>query len=132
MDRVTSLLGIALVLLEIGVVVAALGVIPGNRKPSTGMAWLILVIAVPLFGLLAFLLFGSARVGRKRQARQAPGERGHPERTAEVAELTERQPRPGVRRVGGDPQPRRSGPSPPLAGQHRRAVPRLRGSPSRR
>ena len=93
MDRVTSLLGIALVLLEIGVVVAALGVIPGNRKPSTGMAWLILVIAVPLFGLLAFLLFGSARVDRKRQARQAQVNEAIHARTVEVAELTERQPR---------------------------------------
>ena len=48
-----------MVVLEVGVVVAALGIIPGNRRPSTGMAWLILVLAVPLFGLVAFLFFGT-------------------------------------------------------------------------
>jgi cardiolipin synthase len=56
------------------------------------MAWLILVIAVPLFGLLAFLLFGSARVERKRQVRQARVNEAIHARTAEVAELHERQP----------------------------------------
>lgn len=51
--------------------VAALGVIPGNRRPSTGMAWLLLVLLSPLVGLVAFWFFGSARVGRKRRQRQA-------------------------------------------------------------
>ena len=50
--------------------VLALGVIPGNRKPSTGMAWLILVLAVPYLGIVAFALFGSTSVGRKRRAWQ--------------------------------------------------------------
>jgi len=45
-------------------------VIPGNRKPSTGMAWLILVLAVPYLGIIAFALFGSTSVGRKRRAWQ--------------------------------------------------------------
>ena len=49
----------------------ALGVLPGNRKPSTAMAWLILILAVPYFGILAFLLFGSTSVGRKRRAWQS-------------------------------------------------------------
>ena len=80
-DWLSSLPGVLttlLVLLEIGVVVAALGVIPGNRRPSTGMAWLILVIAVPLFGLLAFLLFGSTRVEREAPGEAAAGQRHHP------------------------------------------------------
>jgi cardiolipin synthase len=34
------------------------------------MAWLILVLAVPFFGFLMFLLFGSTTVGRKRRALQ--------------------------------------------------------------
>ncbi len=59
-------------------VVAALGVIPGNRRPSTGMAWLILVLAVPFFGLLAFLLFGSNRVEREPPGEAAAGQRDHP------------------------------------------------------
>ena len=42
------------------------------------MAWLILVIAVPLFGLLAFLLFGSTRVERTRQDKQQRVNADHP------------------------------------------------------
>ncbi len=53
------------------VCVLALGVLPRNRKPSTGMAWLILIIGVPYFGILAFLLFGSTTVGKRRRAEQA-------------------------------------------------------------
>ena len=62
--------GTLLVLVEVGVVVLALGVIPGGRKPSTGMAWLILILAVPFAGIIAFALFGSTSVGRKRRAWQ--------------------------------------------------------------
>jgi cardiolipin synthase len=50
--------------------VVALGVIPGNRKPSTGMAWLLLVLLSPILGLVAFALFGSARLESRRHARQ--------------------------------------------------------------
>jgi cardiolipin synthase len=55
---------------QIVVFVLALCVIPGNRKPSTAMAWLILILAVPGLGILAFLMFGSTSVGRKRRAWQ--------------------------------------------------------------
>ncbi len=67
----TGLLALAAVLLHAGVCVLALGVIPGNRKPSTAMAWLILILAVPYLGIVAFLLFGSTSVGRKRRAWQS-------------------------------------------------------------
>jgi cardiolipin synthase len=73
-DWVLSLpfaLATLLVLIHVGACVLALGVLPGNRKPSTAMAWLILILAVPYFGILAFLLFGSTTVGRKRRATQA-------------------------------------------------------------
>ncbi|MDH2416002.1 cardiolipin synthase [Nocardioides sp. CER19] len=59
--------GIALVVVEVTVCVLALGVIPGGRKPSTGMAWLILILALPYVGILAFAFFGSTSVGRKRR-----------------------------------------------------------------
>jgi cardiolipin synthase len=67
---ILAVAGVALVLAEVVVVILALGVIPGGRKPSTGMAWLILVLAVPYLGIIAFALFGSTSVGRKRRAWQ--------------------------------------------------------------
>jgi cardiolipin synthase len=85
-------LGASVVLLDIAVCIAALGIIPGNRKPSTGMAWLILVLAVPLFGLLAFLLLGSARVERRRRLTQLQANALIHERTAQVAQLQEQEP----------------------------------------
>lgn len=60
----------------------ALGVIPGNRKPSTGMAWLLLILLSPAVGFLVFLIFGSARVEGKRRARQAAVNAEIAERTA--------------------------------------------------
>jgi len=57
-------------LLSVGIKVAALGVIPDNRKPSTGVAWLLMVLLAPIFGLIAFLFFGSPRVGRERHEKQ--------------------------------------------------------------
>lgn len=65
-----TLISGALVVAHIAVCVVALGVIPGRRRPSTGLAWLFLILALPAFGLLAFLLFGSNNVGRKRRAWQ--------------------------------------------------------------
>ena len=62
-----AVLTLLLSLTHIVVCVLALGVFPGSRKPSTAMAWLILVLAVPYFGFLIFLLFGRTSVGRKRR-----------------------------------------------------------------
>ena len=53
-----------------GMKVLALGVIPGNRKPSTGMAWLLIVVLSPLVGFVAFAFFGRAKLERKRNERQ--------------------------------------------------------------
>ena len=36
--------------------------IPGNRQPSTGMAWLLLILIAPFIGFVVFLLLGSARI----------------------------------------------------------------------
>jgi len=66
----SALISAVVVIAHIAICVAALGVIPGNRKPSTGMAWLILILAVPFLGLTAFLLFGSTHVERRRHDKQ--------------------------------------------------------------
>jgi cardiolipin synthase len=51
--------------------IALLGIIPHNRKPSSAMAWLLLVLLVPFLGLAIFLLLGRAEIGRHRHAKQA-------------------------------------------------------------
>jgi cardiolipin synthase len=65
-----TLVGALLVALGIGLRIVALGVIPGNRKPSTGMAWLLAVLLWPLVGTLLFVVLGRARLERTRHERQ--------------------------------------------------------------
>lgn len=69
-STLTAVISVVLVLGGITLRVIALGVIPGNRKPSTGMAWLLLVLLSPTLGLLAFYFFGAARLDRRRHERQ--------------------------------------------------------------
>jgi cardiolipin synthase len=65
-----TVIGVVLYVAWVAIAVAALGIIPGNRKPSTGMAWLLLVLIAPFVGFLIFLLFGSPRIERRRHERQ--------------------------------------------------------------
>lgn len=62
--------GTVVLALQIGLRLFALGVIPGGRRPSTGMAWLLLILVEPFIGFAIFLLFGRTDVGRRREERQ--------------------------------------------------------------
>ena len=64
---ITTLLVWACVIL-INVIV--LGLVPEKRSPSSAMAWLLLILLVPVFGLLVYLLIGSPYVPRKRREEQ--------------------------------------------------------------
>ncbi|HEX4688734.1 MAG TPA: cardiolipin synthase [Nocardioides sp.] len=88
-----AFVGALLVAAQVVIYVFALGIIPRNRKPSTGMAWLILVLAVPFFGLIMFLFFGSTRVERGRHEKQREVNRQIHAQTAAIASLTESTPR---------------------------------------
>ncbi len=55
---------------DLGIRVLALGIIPGNRRPTTAMAWLLIIFFVPALGLVLFLLFGNFRLSRRRRAQQ--------------------------------------------------------------
>jgi cardiolipin synthase len=79
-----TIVGVLVVLFGVTVRVVALGVIPGGRKPSVGMAWLLAILLSPALGLLAFLLFGRAEVGRRRQRRQARADAVVAERSKEL------------------------------------------------
>ncbi|MET4095947.1 cardiolipin synthase [Arthrobacter sp. UYCu712] len=59
-----------LTLIDFAIRVLALGIIPGNRRPTTAMAWLLGIFFVPALGLVLFLLFGNFRLSRKRRAQQ--------------------------------------------------------------
>ena len=87
--QLTALLVALAAVATIALNVAALGVIPGNRKPSTGMAWLLIILLAPGLGFLAFLFFGSARVESRRRKRQATLNAAIVARTADRDDLLE-------------------------------------------
>ncbi|MET4002316.1 cardiolipin synthase [Arthrobacter sp. UYCu511] len=59
-----------IVLVDFGIRVVVLGVIPGNRRPTTAMAWLLCIFFLPYVGLLLFLMFGNFRLSRRRREKQ--------------------------------------------------------------
>ncbi len=61
---------VILTLIDLAIRVLALGIIPGNRRPTTAMAWLLGIFIFPSLGLVLFLLFGNFRLSRRRRAQQ--------------------------------------------------------------
>jgi len=51
--------------------IAALVIVPHNRRPQTAMAWLLAIFFIPYVGFLAFVLFGSRRLPKSRRDKQA-------------------------------------------------------------
>ncbi|MGO4592553.1 cardiolipin synthase [Leifsonia sp. 2TAF2] len=53
------------------VIVLALIYIPRDRKPTAAMAWLLLIILFPFFGIVLYLLIGNFTLPKKRREEQA-------------------------------------------------------------
>lgn len=72
MDPATLTLVITAVALAVDLVVriAALVLIPRNRKPSSAMAWLLAIFLIPYVGILLFLLIGSTKLPKSRRIKQ--------------------------------------------------------------
>jgi cardiolipin synthase A/B len=70
----TALGGLLLWALDFGIKLAAVGIVPGNRKPSAAMAWLILILIVPFAGVVLFFFLGRTDLGRSRLTRQREAE----------------------------------------------------------
>jgi cardiolipin synthase len=77
----------ALYLLDLAIKLIVLGVVPKNRRPSSGMAWLLLIVLIPFVGFALFLVLGRTRIGRKRHEKQAEVNAIVAERTANVPTL---------------------------------------------
>lgn len=60
------------IVLVVDMVIRVLAVIyiPRNRRPQTALAWLVLIFALPVPGIVVFLLFGSRRLPRSRRRKQ--------------------------------------------------------------
>ncbi|MCC2031067.1 cardiolipin synthase [Microbacterium allomyrinae] len=56
---------------HVAVIVMALIYIPRDRKPTAAMAWLLLIILFPFFGIVFYLLIGNFALPKKRRNEQA-------------------------------------------------------------
>ena len=55
---------------DVTVRIAAVIIVPRNRRPTAAMAWLLAIYFIPLVGVFLFLLIGNPRLPRKRRKMQ--------------------------------------------------------------
>ena len=90
LDWITGALPTAvLVTIEVVLLVVALGVAPPNRRPSSALAWIILIVVLPLIGLLLFALIGSPKLPKARRDKQRTMNERIEERARTVEHVTD-------------------------------------------
>lgn len=69
--NIESVVTTIVLVIEYVVKLVAIGTVPENRRPSSGQAWLLLILFLPVVGLPLFLLIGSPYVhGRRHRLQQ--------------------------------------------------------------
>ena len=67
---VSLALTITAFVLDLTIRVLAVVFVPKNRRPATATAWLLAIFFIPYAGVIAFLLFGSTKLPRRRRDKQ--------------------------------------------------------------
>jgi cardiolipin synthase len=67
----TGWLFVVYVVFDVSVRIAAIIVIPRNRRPTAAMAWLLAIFVFPPLGVLLFWMIGNPRLPRTRRQKQA-------------------------------------------------------------
>ncbi|HHW50518.1 MAG TPA: cardiolipin synthase [Pseudoclavibacter sp.] len=57
-------------IIDLGVRIAAIIIVPRNRKPESALGWLLAIYFIPVIGILLFLLIGSPKLPRGRRKMQ--------------------------------------------------------------
>ena len=66
-----QVLSILYIIVDYGIKIVAIGVVPENRRPSSSSAWLLIILLLPVVGLPLFFLIGSPYVRGRRNKIQA-------------------------------------------------------------
>ncbi len=61
---------IAVFVFDIVIRIAAIIIVPRNRRPTAAMAWLLAIYFIPVIGVVLFLVIGTPRLPRKRRRKQ--------------------------------------------------------------
>ena len=83
-DQLPAFIGGILILIDLAIRIAALIIVPRDRKPTAAMAWLLAIFLIPFIGIILFLLIGNAKLPKKRRDKQAELNRMIAERSAEL------------------------------------------------
>jgi len=84
MTIVLQWLPLTVLLIDVVIKIIALGTIPRNRRPSSSLAWLLLITLTPVFGLILFFLIGSPFVRGRRERVQTQANQVILEHTADL------------------------------------------------
>ena len=66
MDLTSYGIAMALLHLLIQLVFIVRVLIRPHRQPASRIAWIVVILALPFLGILAYILFGEVNIGRKR------------------------------------------------------------------
>ncbi len=62
-------------LIDLVIRIGAIFIVPRNRRPTSGMAWLLAIFFLPFIGTILFLIIGSRRLPKSRRRKQAEVDR---------------------------------------------------------
>lgn len=72
----TALLTVLLIVLEVAFLARSL--LRPNREPASRLAWIVVIVALPLVGMALYCFFGETNIGRRRIARMREADRALP------------------------------------------------------
>ncbi|GAA1787573.1 cardiolipin synthase [Agromyces lapidis] len=75
LSQTTLVVGALVLVLDLIVRVIAVIVVPRNRRPTAGMAWLLAIFFIPFLGVLFFVLIGNPKLPKHRREKQAEVDR---------------------------------------------------------
>lgn len=87
--------GVVVLIIDLIIRVLAIIVVPRNRKPTAGMAWLLAIFLIPFLGIFVFLLIGNPKLPRKRRRMQEDIDEYIRDTTKELTNETEGADAPG-------------------------------------
>lgn len=79
----------AFVAIEVVLLIVALAAAPRNRRPSSALAWIILIVVLPLIGLVLFALIGSPKLPKGRRDKQRTMNERIEERARTIEHVTD-------------------------------------------
>lgn len=94
-DQLTILLTVIALLVDWVVRIVAIIVIPRNRKPTAGMAWLLAIFFIPYIGILLYVIIGNPKLPKAVRAKQAEANRMLRETTSGVERVSHQSRWPG-------------------------------------